>query len=149
MNNLNNECSTCLYSAYFRFGEWRQPGAVNQWNDFLNWVNIWLIAGNLPLRGRNPSFTLIVFWNQVNQARPETSRLARQASPFLLCFWSRLINLISKDTTTVFSIFKEYAWIQAGKMYNIRSQVYTNLVKLIVCLLSFTFIPSSSSPSKI
>ena len=30
--------------------------------------------------------------------------LARQASPFLRCFWSRLINLISKDTNMVFSI---------------------------------------------
>ena len=32
--------------------------------------------------------------------------LARQASPFLRCFWSRLINLISKDTNIVFSIYR-------------------------------------------
>ena len=58
MNDLNNECSTCLYSAYFRFGEWRQLGAVSQWNDILNWVNIWLTAGNLPLRCRKPPLLL-------------------------------------------------------------------------------------------
>ena len=30
--------------------------------------------------------------------------LARQASPFLRCFWSRLVNLISKDTDMAVSI---------------------------------------------
>ena len=30
--------------------------------------------------------------------------LARQASPYLHCFWSRLINSISKDTNMVFCI---------------------------------------------
>ena len=30
--------------------------------------------------------------------------LARQASPFLRCFWTRLIKLILKDTDMVFSI---------------------------------------------
>ena len=36
MNDLNYECSTCLYSAYFHFSEGGQPGAVSQWNDFIN-----------------------------------------------------------------------------------------------------------------
>ena len=30
--------------------------------------------------------------------------LARQASPFLRCFWFHLTNLISKETNLVFSI---------------------------------------------
>ena len=33
--------------------------------------------------------------------------LARQVSPILRCFLSRLINLISKDTNMVFSIYKK------------------------------------------
>ena len=32
--------------------------------------------------------------------------LARQASPFLHCFWSRLINSVSKDTNMVFSMYE-------------------------------------------
>ena len=35
--------------------------------------------------------------------------LARQASPFLHCFWSRLINVISKGTDMVFSITAQQA----------------------------------------
>ena len=36
-----------------------------------------------------------------------------QALPFLHCFWSRLINLISKDTNMVFSVShgKQDHWV--------------------------------------
>ena len=32
--------------------------------------------------------------------------LARQASPFIRCFWSRLINLTSEDTDVVVSVYR-------------------------------------------
>ena len=34
--------------------------------------------------------------------------LARQALPFLRCFWSQLINLIPKDTNTLYSMFRTF-----------------------------------------
>ena len=51
--------------------------------------------------------SITVFSYQIYQARPETRR---QASPFLRCFWSRLIILISKDTYMVLYIY-QYGYI--------------------------------------
>ena len=62
----------------------------------------------------------------VYQARPETRRMARQASPFLPCFWSRLINLISKDTNVVFSINSTSSKPRAHLLANSWQQVVLN-----------------------
>ena len=40
--------------------------------------------------------------------------LARQAPPFLRCFWSRLINLISKDIKMVISVYVFLSVFLAG-----------------------------------
>ena len=42
----------------------------------------------------------------ISQARSETRWSGSTSLPFLRCFWSRLINLISKVTNMVFSIYQ-------------------------------------------
>ena len=37
--------------------------------------------------------------------------MARQASPFLRCFWSRLINFKSKETNVAFSILRQTTYV--------------------------------------
>ena len=46
----------------------------------------------------NPEFMLVSFDIKFIRLDKKHIRLARQALPFLRCFWSRLINFISKDT---------------------------------------------------
>ena len=57
---------------------------------------------------RNPSMQMEKFDRPVRSVNCHDNGLARQALPFLhvpFCFWSRRINLISKDTKIEFSIF--------------------------------------------
>ena len=59
--------------------------------------------------------------------------LARQVLSFLLCFWSRLINLITKDTNTILSIYY---------MHNKEMPWFSNKIKVIISFGLERFISS-------
>ena len=57
----------------------------------------------LPIALRGPAICFAVC-APFNLLMMHDKQKSRQASPFLRCFWSRQINLISKDTITWFSL---------------------------------------------
>ena len=117
-----------------------------QWN-CIRFLFIWfcLHLKNLLMMHDKEKTMIVSFDTKFIRPDQKHVGLARQALPFLRCFWSQLINLIPKDTNTLYSMFRTFM-IGGGQQtwsLSLRSESSSDLSRLasftawLFCILAF------------